>query len=212
MRCKQIGITVVALCCLSMACNLLTPIIFIGDHQKRIFPEFDKLPDQRVAVVVWTSPATLFDYPHARYELATYLSEKLSYEMEQRHLGTTVVDARDVEDYLQKNLDAQVDPRRVGRTFDADYVIYIEILGFQVRDPESPLFLKGQIEASVVVYDTRPDAPPMTKYGLTAVTSYYPSDRPIMMSATNSREVREGLYRTFASDVARKFYEYKIDL
>lgn len=202
----------VGLACLSTACNLLTPIIFIGEHQKRIFPEFDKLPHQRVAVLIWTSPATLFDYPHARYELASYLSEKLSYEMEQRGLGTTVVDARDVEDFLQKNLDAQVDPHRVGRKFDADYVIYIEILGFQVRDPESPLFLKGQVEASVVVHDTRPDVPSTTTYGLTTVTSSFPSDRPIMMSATNSQKVREGLYRTFASDIARKFYEYKIDL
>lgn len=209
---KRIILPVVALSCLSLACNWLTPIIFIGEHQKRIFPEFDKLPNSRVAVVIWTSPATLFDYPHARYELATYLSEKLSYELEQRDLGTTVIDARDVEDYLQKDLDAQIDPDRVGRRFDSDYVIYIEILGFQVRDPDSPLFLKGEIEASVVVHDVRKDAPPMTKYDLTTVTSKFPPGGPLMMTATNSRQVREGLYRTFAEDVASKFYEHHIDL
>ncbi len=209
---KRISLAVVTMSCLSLACNWLTPIIFIGEHQKRIFPEFDKLPQKRVAIVIWTAPATLFDYPHARYELATYLGEKLSYEMEQRDLGTTVVDARDIEDYLQKDLDAQIDPSRVGRKFKTDYVIYIEILEFQVRDPESPLFLKGEIEASVVVHDTREDAPPLTKFDLTTVTSKFPLLGPIMMTSTNSQNVREGLYRTFAEDVARKFYEHNIDL
>jgi len=209
---KRVGLAAAALSCLCLSCNLLTPIIFIGEHQKKVFPEFDKLPQHRVAVVVWVPESTLFDYPHARYELATYLGEKLSYEMEQRKLGTTVVDARDVEDYLQKDLDARIDPSRVGKRFRADYVIYVEVLRFQVRDPDSPLFLKGEIEASVVVHDTRKAAPPMTKFDLTTVTSKFPPGGRMMMTATNSRQVREGLYRAFAEDIARKFYEYNVDL
>ncbi len=212
MRNVRYALLVAALGCCSLACNWLTPIIFIGEHQKRIFPEFDKLPNKRTAVLVWTDPATLFDYPHARFELATYFSDKLSYEMEQRKLGSDVVDSRDVEDYLQQDLDARIDPQRVGRKFQADYVIYIEILTFQVRDPEVPQFLQGRLEASVTVYDTRDDAGLMTKYELTPVTTMYPMGGPVVMTATNSPLVREGLYRMFAEEVARKFYEHKRDL
>jgi hypothetical protein len=211
MRNKRYVLFVAALCCCSLACNWLTPIIFIGEHTKRIFPEFDKLPNKRVAILVWTDPATLFDYPHARFELGTYLSDKLAYEMEQRKLETDVADSRDVEDYLQQDLDARIDPARVGRKFQADYVIYVEILAFQVRDAEVPQFLQGRIEASVTVHDTRDDAGLQTTYELTPVTVMYP-EGPVVMTATNSPMVREGLYRTFAEEVARKFYEHKVEL
>jgi len=212
MRRTRYALLVAALGCCSLSCNWLTPIIFIGEHQKRIYPEFDKLPKKRVAILVWTDPATLFDYPHARFELATYLSDKLSYEMEQRKLGTNVVDPRDVEDFIEKDLDARIDPEKVGHKFQTDYVIYIEILGFQVRDPDVPQFLRGRIEASVTVYDTRDDAGMMTKYELTPVTTTYPVEGPVVMTASNSPLVREGLYRMFAEEVARKFYEHMVDL
>src|SRR3972149_1636065 len=131
------------------SCNLLTPLAVLGQHTKKISPEFDKLAGKRVAVLVWTEPATLFDYPHSRFELATYIGDKLYAEMGQRNLATQVVDPRDVEDYLQKNLDAQIDPYAVGRQFKADFVVYLELLEFQIRDPQSPQFLRGRIQASV---------------------------------------------------------------
>ena len=140
---------------LAASCNLLTPLVFIGDHKKQISAEFDKLPQKRVAILVWTEPATLFDYPHVRWELATYVADKLNAEMAQRQLGTEVVDPREVEDFLQKNIDAQVDPYAVGRHFDADYVVFLEVLRMQIRNPEEPQFLRGRIEASVSVHDVR---------------------------------------------------------
>ena len=38
------------------SCNLLTPLVFIGEHRKKVAPEFDKLANNRVAVLVWTKP------------------------------------------------------------------------------------------------------------------------------------------------------------
>ncbi len=62
------------------------------------------------------------------------------------------------------------------------------------------------------MYDTRSDAGLMTKYELTPVTTLYPIDGPVVMTSTNSPLVREGLYRMFAEEVARKFYEHTLDL
>jgi hypothetical protein len=196
----------------SVSCNLLTPIIFVGEHRKQISPEFDKLANARVAVVVWTEPATLFDFPHARFELATYVADKLSYEMAQRNLGTQVVDSRDVEDYLQRDLDAQIDPQAVGRHFRADYVIYLEVLTFQIRNPDEPQFLRGRVDASVAVHDLGADADETRRYELAPVHCIYPDGAPILMNATNSALVREQTYRKFAEEVARKFYEHTVEL
>ena len=196
----------------SAACHLLTPLVLIGDYRKKVTPEFDKLAGKRVAILVWTEPATLFDYPHARFELATYIGDKLFGEMAQRDLGTQVVDPRDVEDFLQKNLDAQIDPYAIGRQFDADYVVYLEILKFQIRDPQQPQFLRGRIDAAVSVHEIRPDDRTQRRFELTQVQCTHPENTPVLISATNSPLVREATYHKFAEQVARKFYEHTVDL
>ena len=194
------------------ACNLLTPLVFVGEPKRKVAPEFDKLADSRVAVHVWTDAATLFDYPHARFELATYIGDKLAAEMAQRKLGTVVVDPRDVEDLLQKDIDAQIDPKAVGRALEADYVIYLEVIEFQIRDPDEPQFLRGRISASVSVHDLRADPDEPARYELTLVDCEYPEGVPVIFNANNSPLIREALYREFAEQVARKFYEHTVEL
>ncbi len=194
------------------SCNLLTPLAVMSVQRKRIPPEFDKLAGTRVAVHVWTDPSTLFDYPYARMELATYLGDKLHAEMGQRNQAVQVVDPRDVEDFLQKNPDARIDPTAVGRRFEANYVIYVEVASFQIRDPGEPQFLRGRINASVSVQDVAAKARDARRYELTPVEAVYPEDQPVLINATNSPLVREATYRKFAEMVARKFYEYTVDL
>lgn len=191
------------------ACNLLVPLALVGEHKKKILPEFDKLPGARVAVLVWTDPATLFDYPYARFELATFVSDKLDYELTQRKQTAEVVDPRDIEDFLQKNLDARVDPRLVGKRFKVDYVIYLQVLEFQIRSPDEPQFLRGRIEASVTVLALEGAG---ERFPLASVQTIFPKRAPILLTATNSPLVREATYRAFAEQVARKFYEYSIQL
>ena len=209
---KWIRWAIPALLPLAMSCKLLTPLVFVGEPKKKISAEFDKLRHSRIAILVWTDAATLFDYPHARFELATYVGEKLAAEMAQRRLATEVVDPRDVEDLLQKDLDARIDPRRVGREFNADYVVYLEVFEFQIRDPVMPQFLRGNIHASVSVHDIRADPDRPGRYELTPVRCVYPEEGPVALSATNAPLIRRSTYRKFAEEVARKFYEHTVDL
>lgn len=194
------------------SCNLLMPLAVMGVQRKRIPPEFDKLAGTRVAIHVWTDPSTLFDYPYARLELATYLGDKLHAEMGQRNQAVEVVDPRDVEDFLQRNPDARINPSAMGKKFQANYVIYVEVASFQIRDPSEPQFLRGRINASVSVHDVATSARDARRYELTPVEAVYPEDQPVLINATNSPMVREATYRKFAEMVARKFYEYTIEL
>lgn len=191
-------------------CNLLTPLAIFVEPTTRYQPEFDKLPGKKAAVLVWTEPATLFDYPHTRFELATFIGDKLHAETNQRELSVTVVDPRDVEDFIQKNPAAQIDPQAVGRKFDVDYVVYLEVLQFQLRDPAAPQFLRGRIEASVSVHDARADASAQRRFDLITAKAEYPDEAPVPLTATNAPMIREATYRKFAETVARKFYEHTI--
>ncbi len=209
---KYVCLVLLTLTSLMASCNLLTPLVFVGQHTKTIAAEFDKLPGSRVAILVWTDPSTLFDYPHARLELASYVANKLQAEMNGRELSTEVIDPRDVEDFLQKNVHAQVDPYAVGKAFDTDYVVFLEIIRFQMRDRDHPQFLHGQVHASVTVHDVRADPDELRHYPLTQVICEYPDGGPVPLSAINSPFIREGTYRKFAEVVARKFYDHTLNL
>lgn len=205
LRCSLV-MPIIMLC----SCNLLTPFAFVAGNSQTIAPEFDKLPSKRTAVLVWTDPSTLFDYPYARFELASYIGNELFSRMNESRLDADIVDPRDVEDYLQKNLSARIDPLSLGRAFDADYVIYLEILRFGMRDMEHPQFLRGHIEASVSVHDIRTQYDDLRQFELTPITCTYPEGAPVIMTATNPPLIRESTYRKFAEQVARKFYEHTI--
>ena len=193
-------------------CNIVAPIVLLGDTKKKVTAEFDKLPNSRVAVVVWTDPSTLFDYPYARLELATFVNDKLTAELTQRELGTDVVAPREVEDFLQKTPSAQIDPVKVGRQFRTDYVVYVEVSEFQFRDPDSPQLLQGRIGASVSVYDVRSEREKPNRFSLAPVECVFPEGSPVLMNASNSMYIREATYQQFAEQVARKFYEYTVEL
>jgi len=194
------------------SCNLLTPIIFVGEHRKKVSPEFDRLGNSRVAILAWTDPATLFDYPHARFELATYVGDKLAAEMAHRSKSIEVIDPRDVEDFLQRDINAEIDPQAVGREFGTDYVVYVEVYEFQMRDPDMPQFLQGHINASISVHDIRADPGSARRYELTSVTCAHPETGPVTFSPSNAPLIRRETYRKFAELVARKFYEHTVEL
>ena len=212
MRRTLLGGTSVAMVALVAGCNLFVPLAFVIQHKKTFSPEFDKLPGRRVVVLVWTDPSTLFDYPHARFELAANVADKLATEMATRELKVDVVDARDLEDFLQRDPDARIDPERVGRHFEVDYVIYLEVSRFQFREIDQPQFLRGRIDASVSVHDCREDPEDLPYYELAPVKSVYPEGGPVAMTATNSLALRQTTYLLFAELVARKFYEYTLDM
>ena len=193
-------------------CNWLTPLAFVGEHKQQVYAEFDKLPDSRTLILVWTPPETLFDYPHIRFELTSYLADKLHAGLMEKKQQVDLVDPRDVEDYLQQQFSKRIDPAEVGRHFKADYVIYLELLQFQLRSPEEPQFLRGQIESSIAVYDLTGDGDLPGRFELTPVRTVYPEKGPLVLSSTNALHVRETLYRMFAEQTARKFYDHLIDM
>jgi len=189
-------------------CNIFLPIIFLGEHKKSLPAEFDKLTGKRMAVLVWADPATLFDYPHVRLELASYSADKIRVGVEK----CDVVDPYHVEDFLDRNPEATVDPRKVGEQFEADLVVYVELLEFQIRDAVAPDLCRGRIRATVAVHDLRAEADEINRYTLAPVEVIYPENHPVLMSSRNAQIVRRNAYEQFSEKLARKFFEHQVEL
>ena len=123
-----------------------------------------------------------------------------------------MVDPQLVEDFLERNLAAAVDPATVGSGFDADYVVYIELIDFEIRDPSAPDLVRAHVHASVSVSDLRADPDETSRFALKPVQIRCPEHQPLVMSSRNALLVRQQSYEKFSEVVARKFYKHMIDL
>ncbi|MCG3132279.1 MAG: hypothetical protein FLDDKLPJ_03112 [Phycisphaerae bacterium] len=194
------------------ACNLLLPAAFVGEHRTKVLAEFDKLPNSRVAVVVWAPASTRFDYPQIGFELGAHITELLGTNLTTKETTIDLVDPRDVADFLQKEPSAANNPMKVGEEFKTDYVVFVEIHRFQVRDPDAPELLRPAIDGGVSVYDVRAPSDERPRYELAPVEVEYNDGKPVLLTATNSYAVRDMIYRMFAEQAARKFYEHSIEM
>jgi len=186
-------------------CSWLAPLIFMGEHKERVPAEFNKLPGHSVAIATWAEQDTLFDYPHVRMELSLHIADRLASNIE----GLGIADGRRIEDYLQRTLANTIDPIEIGERFKSDMVIYIELLEFQIRDPQSPDFLNPRIDASVTVFDISEDPENPKSYDLTPVRIERTGG---LFNETSAQVARKALYEEFAETVARKFYEHKVEM
>jgi hypothetical protein len=186
-------------------CNLILPLAMMQEHKQTVPPEYSKLNGTRVLVLVWAEPETLFDYPHVRLELATYVRDKIRAKL----TDVTFVEPVRVEDQLQKSLDADADPVRIGKQFDAQRVIYIELLEFQIRDPEVPDLVQARIHASVAVHDLTVDPDEAGFQELAPVRVTEPEGQPVLITRANVTQIRQEAYVKFAEMVARKFYTWE---
>jgi len=188
-------------------CDWLVPLAFF-QHKEKIPPEFGKLGGERVALVIWAAQETLFDYPHVRMELALHIADHIGSNVE----DVDLIDGRLIEDYLERSLSTATDPEDIGKEFDCGYVIYIELLEFQMRDPEAPDLLRGKIASSVTVYDMKADPDEARQYELAAVEALYPEHAPLLLNETNALIVRKQAYEKYSEMVARKFYEHEVEM
>jgi hypothetical protein len=187
---------------------MLLPFVFIGHHKEKVPAEFTKLENRRVAVVVWAPQETLFDYPHVRLELSTHIADRLWAHVKK----INVIDCRKVEDYIERSLGFALDPEEIGDKLDAEMVVYVELLEFQIRDPSAPDLLRAEIRASVTVYDLTVDPDQPKRYELEEASVHYPESGTVQLTATSALVVRKAAYEAFADAVARKFYTYEREL
>ena len=200
--------TLVTASFLAGGCNWLLPFVFLGEHKRKIAPEYDRLEGSRLAVVVWAEPETLFDYPHVRLELGAFIGDRIRANVEQ----CDVVDQFAIEEFMERDLDAAADPRKVGTEFEADKVVYVELLRFQIRDASSPDLLQARVDAGVSVYDLYADPDEINRFVLDPVSVTYPEGQAAVMSARAAQLVRQNTYELFSETVARKFYEHRVDM
>ncbi len=180
------------------------PWLLWGEPPTRTVPaEYPYLAGKRVGVLVRADVGVVFEFPHVQWEVADHVTVAL----ENNVRGVKTVDARKLAEYQRREPDwDKEDPPRLGRKFDLDRLIEINLTQYTTRDPESPFIQRAHIAAVVNVYNTEyPDSAPA--YSTEVRVVYPPQAGEYGLS---DAAIRRGGMEAFAAEVAGKFYERKV--
>ncbi|GHT27208.1 hypothetical protein FACS18942_06130 [Planctomycetales bacterium] len=111
--------------------------------------------EKRVAVVCKCLATNYSDIQNAPREIAHQVSGSLDKNVQNKKLK--IVDTEKIDAWLDdcnNDFDSFVEVGKA-KGIDADIVIGIEILGFQLRDPKSHYLLQGKCQAVVRAYDCK---------------------------------------------------------
>ncbi len=208
---RRVTLYVALLLCVPLVggCNILSYFLYLiapPPPKKTIKAECDELRGAKVAVLVYASMNTLFEYPHTREELGHAVSK----ELRENVRGLTVLDPMAVVRYQDANLHWNSLPvDEVGRALEVDYVLYIALGQFSTRAPGSLDLPQGRIGGQASVWDTQAAAageePCRWHKNNVAVTQ----DSHSGPLSQNDRALRAVTERVFAVKLAKYFYDHK---
>jgi hypothetical protein len=132
---------------------LLTALVLVNGTDEK--PKYDLLlkGEKRVAVVCRSMASNPYDVQNAPREIARQVSKLIDLNVRNKKLK--VVEPVKIETWLDNCNNDFDNFLEIGRdkTINADFVIGIEIRGFQMRDPHSPYLVQGKCQINVKVVD-----------------------------------------------------------
>ena len=201
--------------------NPLTTMAFLlhGTDENKTPPDFplkpaDKKDDVKVLVLVSSAVGIDPDFVGVDRALAAEFNDALKARLKANKEKTvTLKESKVIEDWKSENPDWKaLPPADIGKKFEADYVIDIEILEMQLYEPGSHgQFLRCRANLSVRAYDLARKLPKEAAFKFDyAKTS--PAENPIPVeSAAGTSSYRLSFLKKVANDLSMKFSAYAPD-
>ncbi len=190
-------------------CNIVSMpfLLFAPEPTKKVDAEFTQLKGKTVCVLTWAEQATLYEYPHVQLEISSYTR----YFLREKFKDLNVVSPSDVDKYMKSRPDwATEHPSRVGKHFNANLVLMIELMEFTTREPSSPGLFRGRVRARITVYDLSGTEEQPKGIALKPAEVNYPPDKPVGVLRADDRTIRDETYKEFGRTVAQKFYDHEV--
>jgi hypothetical protein len=189
-------------------CNILEFPFYVlfGSTSTTVKAEYTGLKNKRVALVVSGQPGIDFEYPYARMDVALASAQVISRHVE----NVTFVEQEKIDKFQQTDFDWYVLPMsEIADKFDAQQVLYLELIQFTLVETDSVNLLRGRIEAHLRVYDRQSPQPDIPSYE-TDIGVIFPEHGPVPMSDSARMGVQQQSLMLFAEALARRFYKHKI--
>jgi TolB-like protein len=178
-----------------------------GGRTEKVPAEFDGLASKTVAVVIYTDVAVQYDYPYARLGLSMGLSSELKKRIE----GIKVIPSERVVTYQDQNVHWEsMDRSKLGRDFDADYLLYVVLDEYTMREPGSVNLFRGRLRAHASLYDTTKPENEACVWSGEEFSVIYPRHAPTGQPGQDDSRIRYETEKRFAELLVKKFYEHEV--
>ena len=188
-------------------CNLLEyPLyVLLGQSHTKVKAEYTGLENQTVAVLIVGQSAIDFEEPYARMDLALATEQALTEYVK----GVELADQEKIQNFQRSRFDWYGLPvSDIINQFQVQRLLYVELIQFTIREPESVNLLRGHIWAQLRVYEKESHTPDLPVFE-TEVEVIFPEQAPAPYSEAARFNIRQQSIALFALEVARKFHDHK---
>jgi hypothetical protein len=181
---------------------------FFWPFQTKTIPaEFEGLKDHTVAVVIFASETTQYEYPWAVMNLSAMISSNIVANVE----GAKAISPQKISAYQRKNLHwMEMDKTKLCKALKADYVLYVSLIEFSTAEKGYIDTLRGTVNGEISIYDGSKREDDARIWISDNLIVKFP-EVAIMRTARNEAGIRSGVLRKFSDELAKKFYTYKVD-
>jgi hypothetical protein len=207
-RLRLAGLLVVA-AALAAGCNLSALPYFLSGAEAKQPPILmklasdDKKKEVKVAIFVYSGVSDRPEFMCLERELSGALTRYLKDGCKANEEKVDIIPPGKVQDYKNTHPDWHAESlQELGKHFEADYVIYIEVMSMSLYEQGSAKQLyRGKAELAVTVVNMKtPDDDPIEQ----PYRCEYPASRPIMADDQNARQ----FYTSFLNYVAEHIAWY----
>lgn len=195
-----------AMCLTPMGCTQMVMLGYLIGGPPSIEPDFDAKTNvslskkgTKVLVMCYAPKEVKWDFDSVDRELGRHLSHRLAQNK------ITVMDPDAVHAWLDEHDDWDK-PEEIGRDFEADYVIFVEINEFGLYEQGSSNLYRGHSECLISVYQMEDGE------GNEIYTKEYVSKFPLLQPVSTSDQSYYDFKRHYLSflsqELGRHFYEH----
>jgi hypothetical protein len=195
---------------LTTGCSLPSLLYFVGTGFMEPMEEPGDLKlaskdkkEVKVAVAVYTSMDLSSDLIRVDHDLTSQLVRQLQQACKENKEKVTLVPAHKIQEYKLNHPDWFLKPRELGRHFDADKLVLLEVRSFNLYEQGSANQLyRGRTDIAVKLFDlSNPDDYPREQF----YHCQYPNARgPVPVDDKNARE----FYLEFTAHVVKHLSWY----
>lgn len=169
-----------------------------------MLPEYRGLEDKSVAIVVYPDLAVTNEFPAAREEISNFIEQQFKVHMPK----TRLMNSRDVMRWQDETMNWwALSPVDIGKRFNVDRVLYIELRAYEAKNHVSYGDLQGRVDATCSIYEIDQDR------GVPAwrndVQAKWPLDAPLPSWRANEAFVRRQALEQFADKLVKSFYTWR---
>lgn len=203
-------LTLGLLACLMAVCGGCGQLLYFAmpdPPPKYVEAEYPGLAGHSVAIVIYAEPDVQYEYSNVRATLA----DRLGAQLTQNVKGVRMLDSAKVVRYQDEDLDWDViDKTQLAKALGVDYVLYISLAKYSMREAGSEYLLRGEIVADLAVYQASASERRSRVYSQTAYRVVHPPEAVPADTPRHIEAVRILCENEFAIRLAKKFYRYQV--